>query len=109
MWIHYIKLRFCMHARAPVCARHTRSSCQLLPLAMFLAGATLKLIAAVLFNVQPWGALVDKDYFRLVGGVPWSNFVGIVRLVEFCAFLAPKLIGVLYLASQRMCCLRCRP
>ena len=43
-----------------------------------LAGATLKLIASVLFNVQPWSALVDKKYGLDGVGVPWSNFLGIV-------------------------------
>jgi len=43
-----------------------------------LIGATLKLIASVLFNIQPWTALFDKGYGPKGLGVGWSNFVGIV-------------------------------
>jgi len=43
-----------------------------------LAGATTKLIASVLFNIQPYGYLIDDRYGLPGVGVPWSNFVGIV-------------------------------
>ena len=44
-----------------------------------LCGATLKLIAAVIFNIQPWSLLLDGDNPQLVPnfGVPWSDFLGI--------------------------------
>lgn len=44
-----------------------------------LTGATLKLIASVLFNIQPWSGLSSLGYWRDSPiGCPWSNFVGIV-------------------------------
>lgn len=44
-----------------------------------LTGATLKLIASVLFNIQPWSGLSGAGYWKDNPiGVPWSNFVGIV-------------------------------
>ena len=43
-----------------------------------LIGATLKLIASVFFNVQPFSWLVDSDYGEQGLGVPWTNFIGIV-------------------------------
>ena len=44
-----------------------------------LCGATLKLIAAVIFNIQPWSLLLDGDNPQLVPnfGVPWCDFLGI--------------------------------
>jgi hypothetical protein len=43
-----------------------------------LTGVVLKLIASVLFNVQPWAAIINPDDFGFAGlGVEWSNFSGI--------------------------------
>ena len=43
-----------------------------------LAGATLKLIASVLFSIQPFSALTSPGYGVPGLGVPWSNFAGIL-------------------------------
>ena len=60
-----------------------------------LWGVILKEIASVLFNVQPWSYLTDKQSWYLDPrvGVPWSNLIGIIfylsgNCVELC-FLAP--------------------
>jgi hypothetical protein len=41
-----------------------------------LIGATIKLIAACFFNIQPWSWIVAPGYGVPGIGVPWSNFVG---------------------------------
>ena len=41
-----------------------------------LTGATIKLIAACFFNVQPWSWIIAPGYGVPGIGVPWSNFVG---------------------------------
>ena len=41
-----------------------------------LTGATVKLIAACFFNVQPWSWIIAPGYGVPGIGVPWSNFVG---------------------------------
>jgi hypothetical protein len=42
-----------------------------------LTGVCLKLIAAVLFTIQPWSNLIDSDSGVAGLGVVWSNFAGI--------------------------------
>ena len=41
-----------------------------------LTGATIKLIAACFFNIQPWSWIIAPGYGVPGIGVPWSNFVG---------------------------------
>lgn len=65
-----------------------------------LAGATLKLIASVLFCIQPFAALAgyNPDGQPPFSGVPWSNFAGI------CFFHAGNMlnaIGMLKLIDTR--------
>mmetsp|Transcript_16696 Transcript_16696/g.50608 ORF Transcript_16696/g.50608 Transcript_16696/m.50608 type:complete len:287 (+) Transcript_16696:98-958(+) len=59
-----------------------------------LWGVILKEIASVLFNIQPWSFLIDKNswYLKPGTGVVWSNFVGVVfyltgNCVEFLFLL----------------------
>ena len=42
-----------------------------------LSGVCLKIVAAVLFNIQPWSYLMDPNAGIAGLGVVWSNFAGI--------------------------------
>ena len=60
-----------------------------------LAGATLKLIASVLFCIQPFSYLAGFD--PLNAGNPWSNFVGI------CFFHAGNMLNAICMCPMIDC------